>query len=89
MAGITRSEVPELLWQSAQDNKFPLMFHGVEGEEKREASSPSWFNIEEITVVCKYVRHLIYDARGLGIHPRDIGIITPYNKQVSWVDAEL
>lgn len=29
---------------------FPLLFHGVEGEDQREAQSPSWFNGEEALV---------------------------------------
>lgn len=59
------------------------MFHGVQGEEERESNSPSWFNREEITVVLRYVKHLLYDARSFGIQPKDIGVITPYAKHVS------
>lgn len=64
----------------ARERKFPLVFHGVQGEEERESNSPSWFNREEITVVLRYVKHLLYDARSFGIQPKDIGVITPYAK---------
>ena len=29
---------------------FPVLFHGVEGEDEREGNSPSWFNIAEAQV---------------------------------------
>ena len=31
--------------------QFPLVFHGVIGEDQREADSPSYFNAAEIDVV--------------------------------------
>lgn len=29
---------------------FPMLFHGVEGEDEREGNSPSWFNQVELMV---------------------------------------
>ncbi|KAF5346812.1 hypothetical protein D9757_013484 [Collybiopsis confluens] len=34
--------------------KFPLIFHGIVGKDLREATSPSFFNIEEAGLVRKY-----------------------------------
>jgi helicase MOV-10 len=38
---------------------FPLVFHGIVGKDEREASSPSFFNIDEATLVKKYCQELI------------------------------
>ena len=56
----------------------PILFHGVEGQDSREAGSPSFFNPEEIFRVVDYVRKL----REHGIDEDDIGVITPYRRQV-------
>lgn len=50
-------------WPHLPRAKFPVIFHSVAGEDKREASSPSYFNIEEITQVKTYVKLLLADRR--------------------------
>ena len=57
----------------------PLVFHGVKGQCTREKDSPSWFNAAEILQVVSYVSALLNIC---GLKPDDIGIITPYRKQV-------
>jgi len=64
-----------------------LIFHGVVGRDEREKSSPSFFNIEEATIVRKYCSSLIVDRKHK-IKPEDIGIITPYHAQ-RWKIAQL
>ena len=59
---------------------FPLLFHGVEGEDMREGNSPSWFNPQEAGEVLQHVRSVL-DAAGSGVKAADIGVITPYHKQ--------
>lgn len=56
-----------------------MIFHGVIGKERRDAGNPSFFNIEEIMIVEGYLCKLINDA---SVASKDIGIITPYRKQV-------
>ncbi|KAK2465578.1 hypothetical protein APHAL10511_002470 [Amanita phalloides] len=59
---------------------FPIIFHAIFGKDEREASSPSYFNVDEVTQVKQYVRNLRSDNR----YPTtedDIGIITPYYAQ--------
>ena len=73
-------------WGHLPRRGFPIIFHGVMGEEKRESSNPSYFNPEEITQVAKYI-DLLRDTRGpCQIQPEDfaknIGVISPYRKQV-------
>ena len=38
--------------------KFPVIFHAVSGKDEREASSPSFFNTDEVAVVKSYVEKL-------------------------------
>ncbi|XP_030386246.1 probable RNA helicase armi [Scaptodrosophila lebanonensis] len=54
------------------------IFYGVLGENKQEPDSPSWFNYAEanevfITAIALY---------RFNVHPDQIGILTPYIKQV-------
>lgn len=55
-----------------------FVFHGVDGENHQVIDSPSWYNAHEISQVFYYVNEL-YRA---GCTAEDIGIITPYSKQV-------
>ncbi|XP_017797933.1 PREDICTED: probable RNA helicase armi [Habropoda laboriosa] len=55
-----------------------MIFHGVNGENCKDNDSPSWYNLEEATQVYLYLLKL-YKC---GLSPDDIGIITPYQKQV-------
>ena len=43
--------------------KFPVIFHAVSGKDDREASSPSYFNIEEVLQVKDYVQKLKKDKK--------------------------
>ena len=38
--------------------RFPILFHGIVGQDDRDASSPSFFNIDEVTEVKDYVMQL-------------------------------
>jgi helicase MOV-10 len=38
--------------------KFPVVFHAVSGKDDREASSPSFFNVDEVLQVKSYVQQL-------------------------------
>uniref|UniRef100_A0AAX7UR01 RNA helicase n=1 Tax=Astatotilapia calliptera TaxID=8154 RepID=A0AAX7UR01_ASTCA len=72
-------------WEELPKKNFPVIFHGVTGIDKREASSPSFFNVAEVEVLMDYVRKLLQAQGKKGvakIAPRDIGIIAPYRKQV-------
>ena len=75
-----------LSWEHLAKPKFPLIFHGVQGENEREGNSPSWFNQSEVEQVLKYIQLLLDHARVL---PSDIGIIAPYQKQVKKIQMGL
>ncbi|KXN81887.1 Putative helicase mov-10-B.1 [Leucoagaricus sp. SymC.cos] len=62
------------------NKKFPVIFHSVSGKDEREASSPSFFNIDEVVQVKTYVQQLKAD-RTFKTSDKNIGIITPYHAQ--------
>lgn len=64
----------------------PIVVCGVQGMEARERGSPSWFNAQEISVVVEWVNKLMTTR---DVSERDIGIISPYAKQVSKLRKEL
>jgi helicase MOV-10 len=49
--------------QYLPSRKFPIVFHSVSGKDDREASSPSFFNIDEVLQVKSYVQKLKEDRR--------------------------
>ena len=70
-------------WEELPKKGFPIIFHGVYGEDVREETSPSFFNPKEIVLVEEYVKKLLEArSRGMNVKQEHIGIITPYRKQV-------
>jgi superfamily I DNA and/or RNA helicase len=67
-------------WAGLPTRNFPLIFHGIEGENVQESTSPSWFNIAEVEQVFHYVRDLV-DSRT--VPASEIAVIAPYHKQVT------
>ena len=47
----------------------------------REGTSPSWFNPQEAVLVMKYLRSIVNNGF-YTLTFDDVGIITPYRKQV-------
>jgi helicase MOV-10 len=67
---------------------MPVIFHGCVGENEQESNSPSWFNAIECEIVLSYVQQLS-QLRHLGFQLKDIGIVTPYHKQVQKIRKAL
>ncbi|NXR46798.1 SDE3 helicase, partial [Hippolais icterina] len=87
---VCRSNGPDVrnlycTWEELPKKGFPIIFHGVCGEDQREAKSPSFFNTAEIEILVHYLKKLL-QSRGKGrcptVSPKEIGIISPYRKQV-------
>ncbi|XP_077120996.1 RNA helicase Mov10l1 isoform X2 [Ranitomeya variabilis] len=70
-----------LRWDKLPKIGFPLIFHGVRGTEMREGSNPSWFNPSEAVQAMRYSCILAKHVT-TSVSARDIGVITPYRKQV-------
>ncbi|XP_009997745.1 PREDICTED: putative helicase Mov10l1 [Chaetura pelagica] len=76
------SVVSSLLhWRRLPRKGFPLIFHGIRGSELREGHSPSWFNPTEAVQIMQYCCHLA-KSEYTAVSVADIGVITPYRKQV-------
>ena len=72
-------------WENLPKKGFPLVFHSIMGKDMREEKSPSFFNPEEVSQVYNYVDQLlspVYKRTGGVLKQTDIGVITPYRKQV-------
>ncbi|NXM28746.1 SDE3 helicase, partial [Oxyruncus cristatus] len=72
-------------WEELPKQGFPVIFHGVCGEDQREEKSPSFFNTSEIEVLVHYLKKLLQSQGKKGcptVSPKEIGIISPYRKQV-------
>jgi helicase MOV-10 len=69
---VTYEELPK--------KQFPIIFHGIIGKDEKEASSPSFFNIDEASQVKKYVVSLLGNRKNR-IKGEHIGVITPYHAQ--------
>ncbi|KAE8623124.1 hypothetical protein XENTR_v10005508 [Xenopus tropicalis] len=72
-------------WEKLPQKGFPIIFHGVHGKDEREGNSPSFFNVNEIEELLIYLKAL-FETQGkkclAKIAPKEIGIISPYRKQV-------
>ncbi|KAH7924362.1 RNA helicase [Leucogyrophana mollusca] len=60
--------------------RFPIIFHAVSGKDDREASFPSFFNIDEVVQVKAYIKQLREEYR-FRTTDADIGVISPYHTQ--------
>ena len=77
-------------WEELPKKGFPIIFHGVYGEDVREETSPSFFNPQEIVLVEKYVKKLLEGrSRGMNVKQEHISIITPYRKQVGHIHVDM
>ena len=65
-------------WDMLNNPNTPVLFKHINGLEKRDQDSPSWYNDSEIDHVKEITLDLV--RKNLA-SPKDIGIITPYRKQ--------
>ncbi|GLH13077.1 Probable RNA helicase armi [Gryllus bimaculatus] len=55
-----------------------VVFHGIRGTNYQDGSCPSWFNPQEVVQVANYLKS-IFES---GMNPDEVGVITPYQRQV-------
>uniref|UniRef100_A0A4Y0BPV1 Uncharacterized protein n=1 Tax=Anopheles funestus TaxID=62324 RepID=A0A4Y0BPV1_ANOFN len=70
-------------WQYLPNPTFPMMFHSVTGFMQQDAITLSYWNVQEANKVYEYVQLLLKEEiNGRIVQQDDIGIVTPYSKQV-------
>uniref|UniRef100_A0A671W8F1 RNA helicase n=1 Tax=Sparus aurata TaxID=8175 RepID=A0A671W8F1_SPAAU len=77
--------IPYCKWELLPKKDFPLIFHGVAGTDEHEANCPSAYNMAEVEVLKEYLKAIVthlHKNSVTKIGPKEIGIITPYSKQV-------
>ena len=77
-----------LQWEGLPNACVPMLFHGIEGRDDREGNSPSWFNADEAIQILRYIESLLR-MRQNPLQQADIGVITPYNKQMQKISKLL
>lgn len=72
------TKLKEILPLTSTGKLSRIVFHGVDGENCRTEDSPSWYNPHEAAQIFYYLNELYR----LGLKKENVGIITPYIKQV-------
>jgi hypothetical protein len=75
-------------WEGLKNRDCPMIFHSVPGRDEREGNSPSFFNVMEVAQIVAYVKQIL-EYRTAKVSSKDIGIITPYHKQVQKIRQAL
>merc|ERR1719186_713093 len=79
-----------LQWPGLPKKGFPIIFHGIIGQDLREENSPSFFDLEEVCTVVEYIEDLLHTREfGIRVQAKDIGVISPYRRQVQKIRARL
>ena len=52
-----------LAYEGLPRRGFPVVFHGVVGRDQREAASPSFFNIDEVSLAKKYALDILENRK--------------------------
>lgn len=73
------------VWYDTQGGDFPERSAEEGDDDKKLVSSGSKFNETELLIVIQHVKKLL----GLGVAPELIGIISPYNAQVSLIKKSI
>ncbi|GAA6222732.1 putative helicase mov-10-B.1 [Lates japonicus] len=79
-------------WERLPKKGFPVIFHGVAGTIERDDNNPSVYNTAEVQVLKEYLKSLVEHLHKKGvtkIEPGEIGIISPYRKQVERIQNAL
>ncbi|XP_052860194.1 putative helicase MOV-10 [Anopheles cruzii] len=73
-------------WDRLPNPEFPMMFHSVTGNMIQDQFTLSYMNKEEAFLVLQYAQLLMSGSVGGKILSQsDIGILTPYSRQVAYI----
>lgn len=68
--------------------RVPFILHNIVGVERQDAGSASMYNTEEVGVVQQYALDMLEEPSS-GLEACDVGIITPYTRQVRALEAKI
>ncbi|XP_015178042.1 PREDICTED: putative helicase mov-10-B.1 [Polistes dominula] len=69
-------------WSKLPNKYFPIIFHSSYGIEKSKKYSSSMYNLEEISIIMKYLNLLLGVTFGdIKIEQGHIGIVSPFKQQ--------
>lgn len=69
-------------WENInQENPFPILFYGVDGQHFHEMDSPSFYNPSELTRIVEVCQQLI-GSKNVSVDTRAIGVICAFRSQV-------
>lgn len=71
----------------AKGVSVPIIFHNAVGKEMQDPDSTSLYNLDEVRIVQSYILELLGD-KSLQLKPSDIGVITPYTKQLKALERQ-
>ncbi|XP_055625196.1 putative helicase mov-10-B.1 isoform X2 [Toxorhynchites rutilus septentrionalis] len=87
-----RAKAPEevakwaLGWYRLPNRSFPIIFHPVDGQIMKDSSSTSIYNVEEANLIIHYIKDILKEGlKGKRVKQSDIGIISPYARQVNYL----
>ena len=77
-------------WNSLPNKDFPIILHSVEAPCQQQSQGFSYFNVQEVKVVKKYVEDLLKrGVNGAHVKVADIGIVSPYKAQRDEINRSL
>lgn len=69
-------------WSSLPNKNFPIILHSVKSQCEQQQQGFSYFNVQEVKIVNKYVEELLENGiNGKQVKVSDIGIVSPYKAQ--------
>ncbi|XP_065086802.1 putative helicase MOV-10 [Ochlerotatus camptorhynchus] len=75
-------------WPVLPRKKCPLFFHSTRGITEKDAHSSSLYNRQEANQVVSYIKTILSEQiNGRSVGQADIGVISPYTKQVQYIKA--
>lgn len=70
-------------WPELPRKDFPLFFHAIRGQTEKDAHSCSLYNRQEADQIIAYIKIILSkEINGRTVAENDIGVISPYTKQV-------
>lgn len=75
-------------WSELPRGRTPFFFHALRGQTEKDAHSSSLYNRQEADQIISYIKIILSGKiNGRVIRQNDIGVISPYTKQVHYIKS--